>query len=256
VIGPVVGYVALNTMLKTAAMTRATKGTPVKPPYKVSIIMPAWHEPDEFLEAALRSLREQNVVKAFPEMFEIIVVDGVSNKSIVMKYADRLLKAPEGKMRARDYGIRNASGEIIVAVDADCVYPPNWLNEVLKPFHDPNVVGVATPTDFGALDLLVKIPVNILYSAKMLGRGSAFLKSAYFKIGGFPDVDEHTIGSTDEIAIIEEFEFMKRLRQVGEVVFVDVPHIHLGGEVTKGRGFEARGIPHGYPRGVRQNVNS
>ena len=237
------GYVAMNTMLKAAAISRVNHGTPVKPPAKVSIIMPVWKEPDEFLEAALKSLREQNVVKAFPKMFEIIVVGNYFNTNIARKYADRIIIMSEGKLKARDYAIRNASGEIIVSVDGDCVYPPNWLNEVLKPFHDPRVVGVATPTDYGAIDILFKIPANWVYSNKMLGRGSAFRKSAYLKVGRFPYINEKVL-TTNQISLIEEYGIMQRLKQVGKVVFVDAPHVHLGEQLLEGRGFEARGIPH------------
>ncbi|MDB9318829.1 glycosyltransferase [Nodularia spumigena] len=44
---------------------------------------------------------------------------------------------------ARNTGIRAAVGEIIAFTDADCHPQPQWLDSLIQPFRDPNVVIVA-----------------------------------------------------------------------------------------------------------------
>lgn len=46
-----------------------------------------------------------------------------------------------GPAAARNRGAREASGSIILFTDDDCVPQPNWVEEMLEPFGDPEVVG-------------------------------------------------------------------------------------------------------------------
>jgi cellulose synthase/poly-beta-1,6-N-acetylglucosamine synthase-like glycosyltransferase len=50
-------------------------------------------------------------------------------------------QANAGPAAARNRGVREASGEIVLFTDDDCEPFPNWLREMLKPFEDPDVVG-------------------------------------------------------------------------------------------------------------------
>ncbi|RLI42950.1 hypothetical protein DRO69_09775, partial [Candidatus Bathyarchaeota archaeon] len=105
---------------------------------KVSVVIPTFRE-EKYIAATLSRL-----VKVKPSI-EIVVVDGGSEDGTVKvakRFTDKTYQIKErGISKARNYGARQASGDIVVFLDAD-VYPPsNFVEKVLEIFNDPNVVG-------------------------------------------------------------------------------------------------------------------
>jgi len=194
-------------------------------PPLTSIVLPTYRE-EKWVEYALESIRAQNIIKAYPDMFEVIVVDSNSDDETVKvaeEHADKVLIAPMGKLHARK-GIEVAKGSIIVGIDADSFYPPNWLNIILKKFNKPEVVGVAGPRLFGHVFYDSNIFLNN-YSVwgnirdsireTMYGSNGAFLRSAYYRTGGFDlSIDEF---NQDEIEKEEEHLFPSRLKMIRRV---------------------------------------
>lgn len=166
----------------------------------------------------------QNVYVAYPEKFEFILVDRESTDgtvAIAEKYVDYVVSSEKGKLNARDAGIKAASGEIIVSLDADTEVPSNWLNLILKDFKDETIVAVATPRlpkDNPLLNLPYLLAI-ILDSAqhRMPGGNSAFLRSTYFATGGF-SLDINQLNRR-ELQKEEEYDFPKRLMQTGKYVY-------------------------------------
>ncbi|MCB0487412.1 MAG: glycosyltransferase [Cyclobacteriaceae bacterium] len=90
--------------------------------------------------------------------FEVILVDDHSLDSSLSKARDlierlenfkviQLDENSEGKKQALTKGVTNASGEIIVTTDADCVVPAYWLTEFNNAFgeqHHQLVFGAVT----------------------------------------------------------------------------------------------------------------
>jgi cellulose synthase/poly-beta-1,6-N-acetylglucosamine synthase-like glycosyltransferase len=82
---------------------------------------------------------------------EILVVnDGSTDNTadLVERYVERycvirpISQANAGPAAARNRGAREAKGTIILFTDDDCVPAPNWLDAMVKPFEDPEVIGV------------------------------------------------------------------------------------------------------------------
>lgn len=111
---------------------------------KVSFIIPAYNA-EKTIGALLDSIRAQVTTHSF----EVIVVnDGSLDKTAIIAAASgsRLLSVKNGgASRARNLGVREATGEILVFLDADVVLPVDWLEGALPSFFSP-LIDVVQPS--------------------------------------------------------------------------------------------------------------
>ncbi|MCP2265401.1 glycosyltransferase [Promicromonospora thailandica] len=117
---------------------------PAAPP-SISVIVPAYNE-GVVLDACVRSIARSD----YPD-FEIVCVDDGSTDDTYAQLralADELprvraLTQPNaGKGAALNRGVRHARGELLVLVDADGVFRPDTLREMVRAFGDPRVGAV------------------------------------------------------------------------------------------------------------------
>ena len=93
-----------------------------------SVIIPAKNE-GKYLDQCLKSLVEQD----FPEeRYEVIVVDngsGDDTVSIAHSRGVKVVSLPEVQTisAVRNGGVAEASGDMLVFLDADCTVAPDWL---------------------------------------------------------------------------------------------------------------------------------
>jgi glycosyltransferase involved in cell wall biosynthesis len=107
----------------------------------VSIIIPTFNGASRIghcLDAIVQHTAGRNV--------EILVVnDGSTDNTadVVQRYSGvRLInQANAGPAAARNRGALATCGTIILFTDDDCVPTPNWLDAMLEPFENPDVVG-------------------------------------------------------------------------------------------------------------------
>lgn len=110
---------------------------------KASIIIPAYNA-EKTIGNCLKALQNQS----FPRKeFEVIVVDdGSTDETAAIASSFRgtivLRQKNAGPAVARNAGAKKASGEILVFTDSDCLPEKNWLEEMLRPFKDSQIVGV------------------------------------------------------------------------------------------------------------------
>jgi cellulose synthase/poly-beta-1,6-N-acetylglucosamine synthase-like glycosyltransferase len=82
-----------------------------------------------------------------PDRREILVVDNDSRDrtpELIRSRPVRYLHEPNrGVSNARNRGIAEGSGDVLAFVDADCLVEPQWLDELVRPFEDPQVGSVA-----------------------------------------------------------------------------------------------------------------
>lgn len=227
IIPALLGAVYLDILNKNSVVR------PLTPPVGlVSINLPALNE-EEFIDGTLNSIYNNNVVAAYPERFEIIVVDNGSSDEtslIAHRYAGtKVIHVPrKGLLYARDAAIRASQGEIIVSVNADTIYPPNWLNNILWYFNDPEVVAVAGMPlyldDVGGMNFFLRF-LRVI-SPQMHGQASAFRKQAWVDTGGFriEETNQQNLhGMIDE----EQYGFMSRLVTQGKFVNDYSPVWHI-----------------------------
>jgi len=108
----------------------------------ISIIVPAYNAA-ETLGECLAALLDQSIPRS---EYEVIVVDDGSTdatQEVVKKYGVLLLtQANQGPAAARNLGVSHAQGEILLFTDADCAPARNWIEAMVAPFVDPEIVGV------------------------------------------------------------------------------------------------------------------
>ncbi|MBQ0831319.1 glycosyltransferase [Marinobacter sp.] len=97
-----------------------------------TIVVPAFNE-EQYIEQCLIALKSQTYPK---DNFEIIVIDNNSSDNtveIARNYADHVKILPDGNVGAvRNYGFKNASGDIIIFIDSDCVTDKSWLERAIR----------------------------------------------------------------------------------------------------------------------------
>ncbi len=231
-----IGVVAVSTVIEHSQ----TPPNPItrQPITTASIIIPTFNE-ESFIVQSLESLKGQSIIQEYPEYFELILVDSGSNDRTVefaKPYVDQIIMAPRGKLTARRMGIEQATGKIIVSVDADSIYPQYWLNTLLEPFHDSEVIAVNGSTIDNSIPGVPLILRNVgeayeklFHPNQLLGRNSAFYKDAYYLTGGFNE----SIKQTNVWYMVneEEIRFGNNMAKLGKVIIkMNAPCIHLGGQ--------------------------
>jgi glycosyltransferase involved in cell wall biosynthesis len=108
----------------------------------VSIIIPTFNGASR-IDNCLDALLKQQTVDRDVEI--LVVNDGSTDNTadMVTRYSGiRLVsQANAGPAAARNRGASEARGTIILFTDDDCVPLSNWLDAMIKPFDDPEVVG-------------------------------------------------------------------------------------------------------------------
>ena len=120
---------------------------------KFSVIVPAYNAAD-YIKGLLDSFSRQSLNDA-----ELIIVDDCSldeTSQIVSAYDCRLIRLSEnhGPAYCRNFGARQAQGDILVFTDSDCRVAPDWLEKIHAYFSGRDLHAI-----MGRLELL---PSNYL----------------------------------------------------------------------------------------------
>lgn len=119
-----------------ARLDNVQKGDPL-----VSIVITAWNEEINILNCISSiSCIETNIP------FEIIVVNNNSTdntqKTLDSLHVRNLFEAVPGCGPARQLGQEHSNGKYILLADADCIYPPCWLDAMIDKLKTEGVVCV------------------------------------------------------------------------------------------------------------------
>ncbi|EMY34970.1 glycosyl transferase family protein [Arthrobacter crystallopoietes BAB-32] len=117
----------------------------------ISIVIPAFNE-ESVIRQCLFAAHYQSVPAA-----EIIVVDNMSTdrtaelvRQVQGEYPDAPIKLlhqdeEQGLIPTRNFGLDQATGDVIGRIDADSVLEPDWVEQVQKAFMDPEVMAATGP---------------------------------------------------------------------------------------------------------------
>ncbi|MBI5553655.1 MAG: glycosyltransferase family 2 protein [Candidatus Diapherotrites archaeon] len=141
-------------------------------PPTVSIIIATYNN-----APVLRKTIEGILRVDYPNLLEVLVInDGSSDGTREMLDREfsgrkkiRIIHRPRsGVTRARNRGIREARGEIVVNMDHDCIPHPDWLKNLVNGFDSPRVGMVSSFALYG-------------------GTSTAFRREALEKTGGYDE---------------------------------------------------------------------
>ncbi|SMG41853.1 Glycosyl transferase family 2 [Marivirga sericea] len=190
---------------------------------EVSVIISAWNE-------------EVNIIRCIDSLskletsipFEIIVVNNNStdrtDKSIKKLHVNNFFQPIQGCGPARQLGQEQAQGKYILLADADCLYPPKWLDLMLEQLKKDQVVCVYGRYSFLADSKWLRLKLSIYERMKDLmaeirawkrpylnayGISMGYLREAGLKAGY---IQHNTWGDDGRIA----FDMMEygKIRQV------------------------------------------
>ncbi len=119
-----------------AGFERLLKGNP-----EVSVVIPAYNEEDSILKT-LSCLSRSTTNRSV----EVIVVNNNSKdrtEALVNAAGVRcILETTQGITPARNAGLAAARGKYILNADADTLYPPDWIERMVKPLDNEKVASV------------------------------------------------------------------------------------------------------------------
>jgi cellulose synthase/poly-beta-1,6-N-acetylglucosamine synthase-like glycosyltransferase len=196
-----------------------------QPTTRFSILIPARNE-EENIKACLQSIQQLN----YPtHLFEVIVVDDFSEDATVSTVNNftgvKLIELKETlkekinsyKKKAIEVGVEQARGEYIVTTDADCTVPKNWLRNFAFIIQQQPTVFVAAPVamkeessaiklfqslDFLTLQGITAASVGAGFHSMCNGANLCYTKEAFYKVGGFKNVDH--IASGDDMLLMHK----------------------------------------------------
>ena len=182
----------------------------------VSVIIPA-HNEEKLLGATLRTLAASAAASGEP--YEIIVVDDSSTDRTAEVARDHGARVVAVNVRqiaaARNAGAREASGELLVFVDADTLVPDAVLRQAIAAWRGGAVGGgaMATFPEGTALWARTMIAGTCWFMRKVRWAPGCFVfarRDAFARVGGF---DERFYAS-------EEIHFSRALKKRGRFAIV------------------------------------
>lgn len=185
---------------------------------QVSVIVPTLDEA-KYLPALLESIRRQSVPG-----FEVIIADsGSTDATAQLAQAAGALVVPgerAGPGEGRNRGARAASAGVFLFADADCILPPNLIEQVLRALEEPDVIGGATafmPSDGTRLDRLLFASANA-YQRVMTAWG--FPHNAGYCFFFRRETFERLGGLREDMRLNETHDLALRSRELGRFVLL------------------------------------
>ena len=194
--------------------------------YLVSIIIPALNE-ENHIAQCLRAIKELD----FPEnRYEIILVDnGSTDRTIEIssRFPVEILQKRGGTIGAlRNYGAKNAKGDIFAFIDADCQIQKKWLVNAVRHFDNLEIAAVGSRLNHLESTWVAKC-WSMMNFEKIVSGETRWVPSGNMLVAKkcFNQVD----GFDEQLRTSEDYDLCLRLRSKGYKIISDpnISSIHL-----------------------------
>jgi len=155
-----------------------------------TIVVPALEEQD-YLPSLLKSIGNQTY-----RPIEVIISDSSSGepqeatKAICDAYGAKYVHSPPGNIsRARNVGAENASGEILMFVDADCILSPDYVEKIVDVLEDGYVLahGFDPIVDGRFYGMASVVGRGWLKAVDQTTRGVGIWRDAFWFVSGYDE---------------------------------------------------------------------
>ncbi|MBW2567703.1 MAG: glycosyltransferase [Deltaproteobacteria bacterium] len=201
---------------------------------EISVIIPVYNGGDK-LQKCISALKRQKTSRPY----ELIIVDDGSTDGGLQKVKEDGFKvfrqANQGPAAARNLGVANANGKIVLFTDADCEPTEDWIEQMVSYLEDPSISAVKgsyLTKQKGIVPRFVQLEYESKYERMKKDRYIDFIDTyaAGFKIEDFLRVGKYDTQFTT--ASVEDQEFSFRMWGQGyRMVFnpeAKVYHTHSG----------------------------
>lgn len=180
---------------------------------KISIIMPVMNESED-LRSTLKHLH-------LSPNEELIIVDGGSSDdtmAIASDFTDNVFQTKTGRASVMNYGVKRASGNLLLFLHADCILPENGFRMIREILNNNNIaagafrLGINSP---GLRFRLIEVVANLRsrIAGLLYGDQGIFMRKETFnKVGGYAN-----------IPLMEDIEISGKLKNTGKLALVEPP---------------------------------
>lgn len=176
---------------------------------EVSIVIPAYNEQENILSTISSIAATESDFS-----IELIVVDNNSTdltKEYVLKSGGKyIFEEKPGVENARTTGLIHAKGTYVISADADTIYSPYWVDELIKPLHKNKDVAISygkfsfTPENYNRFTLFLYELIGDVFkkinalnkddAMYVYGCSSAYRKAQVLEVNAY----EHPIGANED----------------------------------------------------------
>ncbi len=207
---------------------RNAQGIGIEAP-RVSVLIPAYNE-EVGIVKTIRSVLKTN----YPDLEVIVINDGSTDNThqLVSDYIESYqAKSTDpaaliyiqlengGKARALNHGLQQATGDIIITIDADSVMDNQAIDAMVKAFNQPFVGAVAGNVIVGNRNKPIELLQQLEYLYGFFFRRADSVFNSVYIIGGAAAAYRKSVlddvGGFDENLITEDIEMSMRILAAG-----------------------------------------
>ncbi len=194
---------------------------------QISIIIPVFNEAS-IIQETLKHLKDESNT-------EVIVVDGGSQDQTVKLVQGLGVKvihcSTKGRANQMNFAAENAIGEILLFLHADTYLPSGYQDLIKEALSQPKTIAGAFELAIAGQQPLLRwveaiVNLRSRFFSLPYGDQALFIKASIFvETGGFPN-----------LPIMEDFEFIQRLKRLGKITIVSAAVL------TSGRRWQTLGV--------------